>query len=314
MRYLIVALLLSAWPVASLALTVDEIYQLQLDAYNRAKAKGERLSAEKPDTLGVEQQQPAPKTNSGRKAQKAVKAEQHTAPASPEEPVLPASTKYSNNKKAAVSQVIHHDRARTVYLDRSEQHEHAAYSGAVVLDQVKIEKRVYGIPLGSVIKGVIRRNFSSAEPGLIGIFTTDSVQGKRRILPAGTQLFAQAYVNPATKRIELHVVKGITPAPESYEFKLQGQVRDADNVSGIAGIVDVDTGNIVQHGVNKGLIAAGKSAISSIADNSVVGSAVGAGADTMLNDSNNVMEQNVQTNIIIYASAQAVKIRVENTF
>ena len=77
MRYLIVALLLSAWPVASLALTVDEIYQLQLDAYNRAKAKGERLSAEKPDTLGVEQQQPAPKTNSGRKAQKAVKAEQH---------------------------------------------------------------------------------------------------------------------------------------------------------------------------------------------------------------------------------------------
>ena len=210
--------------------------------------------------------------------------------------------------------MIHHDRARTVYLDRSEQHEHAAYSGAVVLDQVKIEKRVYGIPLGSVIKGVIRRNFSSAEPGLIGIFTTDSVQGKRRILPAGTQLFAQAYVNPATKRIELHVVKGITPAPESYEFKLQGQVRDADNVSGIAGIVDVDTGNIVQHGVNKGLIAAGKSAISSIADNSVVGSAVGAGADTMLNDSNNVMEQNVQTNIIIYASAQAVKIRVENTF
>ena len=182
--------------------------------------------------------------------------------------------------------------------------------GAILSDAVTV-KNVYGIHMGTWMHGALRRDVSSADPGLIAIRLTRTVIGDRRVLPAGTTFFARQALNDATKRLELFVEKGITP--DGHEFVLKGIVYDLQRVSGLPGIITVNKHNLVRHGAEKGLAALVGSAADSLGSSSPLASAGAAATQTMLNDTNPAINYNATTSVI-YVSPQSLEIQVDADF
>lgn len=174
------------------------------------------------------------------------------------------------------------------------------------------KSNAFGIRLGTWMDGKINRNTSSAEPGLVEILLTTDVIGDRKTLRAGTILFAQKQLNAATKRLEMLVVKGITPDGE--EFKLTGLVFDTVKVSGLSGIVDVDNDKTMKRGASKGLLAAVGAATKASVGSTPLGSAAEATADSVLQDQRNVVEQTTSQQLTIYVGPQPLLIRVDQSF
>ena len=185
-----------------------------------------------------------------------------------------------------------------------------APQGAIVSDAVTV-KNVYGIHMGTWMRGVLRRDVSSADPGLVEIRLTRDVIGDRRVLPAGTTFFARQALNDATKRLELFVEKGITP--DGHEFVVQGIVYDLQRVSGLPGIITVNKHNLVRHGAEKGLAALVGGAADSLGSSSPIASAGAAATQTMLNDTNPAINYNATTSVI-YVSPQRLEIQVDADF
>ncbi len=182
--------------------------------------------------------------------------------------------------------------------------------GAILSDAVTV-KNVYGIHMGTWMRGELSRNVSSAEPGLVEITLTNDVTGDRRVLPAGTTFFARQELNDATKRMELFVEKGITP--DGNEFAVKGIVYDLQRISGLPGIVTVNKHNLVQHGTEKGLAAAVGGIADSLASSSPLASAGATATQTMLNDTDPAVNYNATTSVI-YVSPQNLEIRVDADF
>ncbi len=185
-----------------------------------------------------------------------------------------------------------------------------APQGTIVSDAVTV-KNVYGIHMCTWMRGVLRRDVSSADPGLVEIRLTRDVIGDRRVLPAGTTFFARQALNDATKRLELFVEKGITP--DGHEFVLKGIVYDLQRVSGLPGIITVNKHNLVQHGAEKGLAALVGGAADSLGSSSPIASAGAAATQTMLNDTNPAINYNATTSVI-YVSPQRLEIQVDADF
>lgn len=182
----------------------------------------------------------------------------------------------------------------------------------IVSDAIK-PSTSFGIRLGTWMEGNINRNTSNAEPGLVEITLTADTVGDKKTLKEGTILFAQKQFNPATKRLEMMVQKGITPSGQ--EFKIAGLIFDTQKVSGLSGIVDMDNASSVKRGASKGLIAAaGTAAAKSAAGATPFGSAASATVDSVLQDQSNVVEQTTGQQLTIYVSPQPLLIRVDQTF
>jgi len=185
-----------------------------------------------------------------------------------------------------------------------------APAGAMLSDAVTV-KNVYGIHLGTWMRGQLARNVSSAEPGLVEITLTDDVIGARRVLSAGTTFFARQTLNDATKRMELFVEKAITP--DGNEFAVKGIVYDLERVSGLPGIITVNQHALVAHGAEKGLAAAVGGIASNLVSSSPLASAGATAAGTMLNDTDPAVNYTATTSVI-YVSPQSLEIRVDGDF
>jgi len=186
----------------------------------------------------------------------------------------------------------------------------AAPAGAILSDAV-IVKNVYGIHLGTWMRGELTRNVSSAEPGLVELTLSRDVIGDRHVLPAGTTFFARQTLNDATRRMELFVEKGITP--DGNEFPVQGIVYDLARVSGLAGIITVNKHRLVAHGAEKGLAAAVGGVANNLVSSSPLASAGATAAGTMLNDTDPAVNY-TDTTSVIYVSPQRLEIRVDADF
>ncbi len=182
--------------------------------------------------------------------------------------------------------------------------------GAILSDAVTVQN-VYGIHLGTWMRGQLTRNVSSAEPGLVEITLTNDVIGDRRVLPAGTTFFARQALNDATKRMELFVEKGITP--DGNEFAVKGIVYDLQRISGLPGIITVNQHNLLRHGAEKGLAAAVGGVADSLVSSSPIASAGATATQTMLNDTDPAVNYNATTSVI-YVSPQSLEIRVDADF
>ena len=186
-------------------------------------------------------------------------------------------------------------------------------SGSVTLDVVSVKRYKYGIRIGTVLYGELRRNISSAESGWAEIVLTKDAVGDHRTLPAGTLLFANKSANAATRRMELYFAHGSTPAGD--EFDLEAQAYDDQDVAGLSGIVEDKSKEIMRAGVNKGLLAAGKGALQSMtAGKGVIGSAAATGGGAVLSDVGTRQDATTDSGIIIYSYPQPVRIRVQKTF
>lgn len=187
----------------------------------------------------------------------------------------------------------------------------ASGSGAIFSDAVVVDhKRLFGVRLGTWMEARINRDTTSAEPGLVELTVTSDVVGDKKTLPSGTVLFAQKQLNSATKRMELHVQKGITP--KGVEFKMNGQIFDMQRVSGLLGIISGDTDASIKRGASKGALAAVGAAARSIPG--PLSQAGGAAVDSVANDASRVVDETMEQRLTIYVASQPVMIRVEDTF
>ncbi len=182
-----------------------------------------------------------------------------------------------------------------------------------ITDAVSPEQtQMFGIPIGTWIKAELKRSASNAEPGLIEIYTTEEVSGKKKILPSGSTLFARKAYNAGTKKLDLIVEKGITP--QELEFEVQGLVFDLHKSAGLIGNITTDSQMIVERSTSKGLIAAGEQVIDNIAGSTIIGAAGSAAAESLFSDSADVVHETKKLKQTIRSAPQALLIRVEETF
>lgn len=185
----------------------------------------------------------------------------------------------------------------------------AAGNQAVVTDAV-IATVSFGIRLGSWLNASLDRNTTSADQGSVELTLSSDAIGDRRTLPAGSTLFADKTVNNATRRMEMVVTHGITPAGQ--EFEMRGIVFDPLKTPGLAGVYVIDKKAVASNGLMNGAIAA-VGAAAGAANIGPIGAATNAGAQSVMGDVGQLTASNA-AQPIIYVSPQALIIRVEKQF
>jgi len=286
----------------ALSVTLQEIIDMQNSIYDSDRAKQQRLNSDKLNGFKD------PKKEK-------IKPIQSKIVAPVNDPSVIDKKPFNSNKYSAPAK----ETTNTQYFNTSSDYRqkvnnNAAIGGNVIYQQVSKKRNRFGITLGTRIEGEITRAFSSAETGQVEIKITKSITGKYKSFPVGTLVYGNKAVNGATKRIEIQVSHGITPKPESIEFEVFGYIRDESNVAGVTGIVKEKNQEILQGGVNKGLIAAGRVGIQAVVSNPIAGAALSESTNAMLSDKQSHLDRANNTNIIIYANPQPVTIIIGKTF
>ena len=185
-------------------------------------------------------------------------------------------------------------------------------NNAIYSDSVPVPKQRFGIRLGQWLEAALERNSSSAEPGLVELRMTADVVGDKRTLRTGTLLYASKGLNGGTKRLEMQVTKGITP--DGHEFTMKGLIFDAQKVSGLNGIMQIDNSQIAKHSGTNAALAAVAAGARGLARTSPFGAAATSATETAITDTNRSTEFNTSLREVIYVSPQPVLIRVEEMF
>lgn len=185
-------------------------------------------------------------------------------------------------------------------------------NNVIYSDSVPLPKQRFGIRLGKTLEAALERNTSSAEPGLVELRLTADVVGDKRTLRAGTLLYASKGLNGGTKRLELQVTKGITP--DGHEFTMKGLIFDAQNVSGLNGIMQIDNSQIAKHSGTNAALAAVAAGARGLTRTSPLGAGAAGAVETAITDTNRSTEFNTALREVIYVSPQLVLIRVEEMF
>lgn len=187
----------------------------------------------------------------------------------------------------------------------------SAAKDIILSDSVKATHE-FGIRLGQWMEATLDRNSSSAEPGLIELQLTKDVQGNKRVLSAGTLIYALKTLNSGTKRMELMTVKGITP--DGLEFAVKGQVFDTQKVSGLNGIMVFDKEQITKNSLTSGALSAVSSIGRSVMATNPAGAALRGATESALTDTDKVTQFNNAQREVIYVSPQPLLIRVDEKF
>ncbi len=316
------ALLLASMTPASAErmLSVDELRQLAGDADRTHREKRSRIQGGDLSQLLPEQKadnattvQPHPpskaatpknvdqaKTLSVAQTPRVTKYSQApvTTPASPTQPSgTSASVTTASKTKANPFEYV--PPPRTVVTDNS------VYTDAVTVDEMR-----YGIRIGTWIEVEMLRNISSGEPGVVSFRVTEPVQGRYRVLEAGTELFAEKAFNGVTERLEMMIARGVTLDGE--EFEIRGQVYDTFKVSGLDGIVKKK--ELAKGSVQSGLLAATRTALGAVANDSAFGAGATTAADVVLREGEGAVSEQLQEQYVIYVSSQDAKIFVTHAF
>lgn len=310
-------------------LTVDELRQLAGDAdrthrEKRARIQGGDLSQLLPEQKNETVQQEIPRVRE--KASKPV--QQNTQKDAPVEKQAPRVTKYSQRQEIDSSSMpansIHKasqnaadSKTKTApAVVKSNPFEYVppprmvSTDSTVFTDAVTVDDMEYGIRIGTWIDVAMLRNISSGEPGVVAFQVKQTVQGRYRMLEAGTELFAEKVFNGATQRLEMMVTRGVTLSGE--EFEVRGQVYDTQKISGLDGIVKKK--ELVKGSVQSGLLAATRTAIGAVANDSPVGAGASTAADVILREGEGAVSDQLQDEYVIYVSSQDAKLFITQAF
>ena len=188
-----------------------------------------------------------------------------------------------------------------------------ATSHSVKSDAVVSSKRRFGISIGTWFKARLGRNVSNSESGLVELTVEEDVAGMQRVLSGGTILFAEKTLNESTRRLELRVVKGITP--NRMEFELSARAFDLQRVGGVNAIITGDNQAILNRGASRGLLAGARAAVQQMLGTApVIADATRSATDSMIADSTQINERSAPPTITGYSAAQELWLRVEETF
>ena len=177
-------------------------------------------------------------------------------------------------------------------------------------DAVPKNTRQFGISLGTWLKGKLTRDINNRENSLTIVKVKQGVKGKNRVLKPGTQLFASKVYNAATKRLELKVLKGITP--QGREFPIKATIYDDQKIAGLTGIVKAK--KVMKPSVERGLLSGGSRIISDIVPDNPFGIATSTTANLLLDEGNTAVNKELVNDYIIYVTMQNLLIRIDETF
>lgn len=180
----------------------------------------------------------------------------------------------------------------------------------VTTDVVVFNTKQYGIKLGTWIDGQLSRNINNLERGDVVITTMQPMKGKRKLLPTGTQLFAEKMYNPGTQRLEMRINKGVTP--DGDEFILLANVYDLGKQAGLSGLVKEK--KVAVPSFQKGLLAGGSRLVTDISPNNALGTVASITADSVIGHESQNVSKALMSEYIIYVNQQTVLIRVDQSF
>lgn len=301
-KHLILIALLMA-PIISHAITPDEVRAIDDEASRTQKAKAARVIPG-----NVDQLLPAPPSTT------------NMAP-TPPSPAPVRASKYA----PAVSTVTAPDTARTtsthsetILMQPSGYASQATTRVIAPTDAIRTEgatanvKKYFGIPFGTWVHVSLNRNVSNAESGQVELTLVDDVAGTRRTLPAGTLLYAEKTYNQGTKRLDCHLMRGITP--HGYEFTINGLCYDGHRVAGLNGIVNINEQAMANKGFQRGALSALRAAAGQVPGaGGIAAQGIQGAADSVINDSSQVSDQAAAPAYTIYVSPQTLLIRVDDS-
>jgi len=180
----------------------------------------------------------------------------------------------------------------------------------ITSDVVMLDTKQFGIKLGTWIDGQLSRKINNLERSDVVITTKQTLNGKRKILPSGTQLFAEKMYNPGTQRLEMRINKGVTPDGE--EFSLLAKVYDLGKQAGLSGLIKEK--KVAVPSFKKGLLAGGSRLVSDISPNNALGTVASITTDSVIGHETQNVSNALMSEYIIYVNQQSVLIRVDRSF
>lgn len=170
----------------------------------------------------------------------------------------------------------------------------------------------YGIKMGAQIQVKLVGGATSVQLGLVRFEILEAVVGVEGVLPVGTLLFGKPFANKGSERLQVRIIKGITP--DGVEFSLRGWIRGSDGMDGLVGKV-VSDGQLVARSMNEAVKVAGRAALASMADDSTPVISMKSGL------SNAQSEQSAESDLvvgrpefIVQAREQQAMLEIEQTF
>ncbi len=173
------------------------------------------------------------------------------------------------------------------------------------------ERKDFGIVLGTWMAAKLVRPVTSADNAATEVILTEDVEGRRRVLPAGTTLFGDKRFNSASERLEVVFTRGITP--DGQEFSLVASLYDSRKLSGLSGAVVRRREEEVAVAAQKGALTAAGGIIGSTVDptgGAIARGVADAGSELLDNERRYIR----QPQAFIQVSPQDVLVRVDQSF
>ncbi len=297
---------LCALPVIAFAVTGDDLRDLSSEAEQQQRQRAARLSA---DDLGgrfrlLEKTQKVEKgqTVTATETSPSMSATQRrTASTRDAEPIPQESHSVSMRTSASTPQTG--SRAGEYVPPPREAVEANVHTDALTIDPTR-----FGISMGSWLQAELTRPTTSAEPGLLELTVTHDQPGRYRTLPKGTLLFAEKTVNGATQRLELRIVKGVTP--DGNEFTLDAQLFDGQRHSGLAGVVLHRREDRLRYAAQDGVFGATRAWLRTVVSDDPIGAATRTAAEALVEEEQQSGERYRAPTVTLAVPPQAVQIRV----
>ncbi len=173
------------------------------------------------------------------------------------------------------------------------------------------ERKDFGIVLGTWMPAKLVRSVTSADNAATEVILTEDVEGRRRVLPAGTTLFGDKRFNSASERLEVVFTRGITP--DGQEFSLVASLYDGRKLSGLSGVVVRRREEEVAVAVQKGALTAAGGIVGASVDptgGAIARGVADAGSELLETERRYIR----QPQAFIQVSPQDVLVRVDQTF
>jgi len=201
------------------------------------------------------------------------------------------------------------------YVPPSWQYNAGKKASPIHSAQAEIKKGpFFGIRLGTEFRAKLIRTTTNIEPTLAEFIVVDEVFGDFKMMQKSTKIYAEKKVSNSSNRIYFNTVKGITPDGE--EFEMKGTITDVSThkLAGLAGAITTDN-ELINRSASSGAFAAGGEFIKQVASDNVLGSAVGAAADTALSEKEEETKAKYgDASFVIFVNPQDAFIRVDETF
>ncbi|MEK6750545.1 MAG: hypothetical protein AABY83_15305 [Pseudomonadota bacterium] len=170
----------------------------------------------------------------------------------------------------------------------------------------------YGVSVGTWLDGELERAVTNVELGDVAIRVTQPVAGRYRTLEVGSMLYGDKVYNSGSRRLEITVRHGVDS--NGHAFALGALVYDASHAraAGLGGEVhkNEETGSRASKVT---ALAVAREGLRQLTAGNAIATAVGAGADTVINDESQKVAVDA-AQYIIQVPMQPVQLRIVTAF